>query len=287
MLNEYDCFALKGGTAINLFFRNMPRLSVDIDLTYLPIEPRDVFLKNITKRLNELSLSINKSQPFKIQALKTIEQQISKLLVLDNESRIVIEPNFVLRGSVFDCETKSLCIKAQEEFQTYFKIKTMSFADVYGGKICAALARQHPRDLFDVLFLLENEGITEAIRQAFVIYLASNSRPIHEILTLNPNLKNMKIIFEEGFMGMTDVDVSYESLENIRHELIRIILKTLTNNERLFLLSVKEGNPNFSLMNIPGIELLPGLEWKRLNIIKMDKSKHEDAMNKLKNVLQI
>ena len=34
---EEACFALKGGTAINLFVRDMPRLSVDIDLTYLPV----------------------------------------------------------------------------------------------------------------------------------------------------------------------------------------------------------------------------------------------------------
>jgi hypothetical protein len=37
---EEACFALKGGTAINLFVRDMPRLSVDIDLTYLPVQPR-------------------------------------------------------------------------------------------------------------------------------------------------------------------------------------------------------------------------------------------------------
>lgn len=40
IVGEESCFALKGGTAINLFIRDMPRLSVDIDLTYLPIESR-------------------------------------------------------------------------------------------------------------------------------------------------------------------------------------------------------------------------------------------------------
>jgi len=51
------CFALHGGTAINLFIRNMPRLSVDIDLTYLPIENREPSLKNIAEALQR-----NKSQ---------------------------------------------------------------------------------------------------------------------------------------------------------------------------------------------------------------------------------
>ena len=50
VLNDFKCFALKGGTAINLFIHDMPRLSVDIDLTYLPIESRDIFLQNIQER---------------------------------------------------------------------------------------------------------------------------------------------------------------------------------------------------------------------------------------------
>jgi predicted nucleotidyltransferase component of viral defense system len=57
---EEDCFALKGGTAINLFVRNMPRLSVDIDLTYLPVLPRaeslaaiDAAMKRIAERIRK------------------------------------------------------------------------------------------------------------------------------------------------------------------------------------------------------------------------------------------
>lgn len=45
------CLALKGGTAINLFVRDMPRLSVDIDLAYLPIEPREASLQHISAAL--------------------------------------------------------------------------------------------------------------------------------------------------------------------------------------------------------------------------------------------
>ena len=52
------CFALKGGTAINLFVRNMPRLSIDIDLAYLPKEPRELFLQNLTIALEKLSSKI-------------------------------------------------------------------------------------------------------------------------------------------------------------------------------------------------------------------------------------
>ena len=54
------CFALKGGTAINLFLRNMPRLSVDLDLTYVPVSDRASSLKEIAaamKRIAEASLA--------------------------------------------------------------------------------------------------------------------------------------------------------------------------------------------------------------------------------------
>ncbi len=289
VINEQDCFALKGGTAINLFIQNMPRLSVDIDLSYLPIEPREVFLENITLALYDLARNIKKSGAgaYKVNEIFTRDKQLSKLVVLSPEARIIIEPNLVLRGSVFECEMHDLCQSAQNQFLRFCRIKTLSVADLYGGKICAALARQHPRDLFDVKLLLENNGITESIRQAFIIYLASNSKPIHEILNPNPNLQNIKKIFEEGFAGMTQLDVSYEQLIEIKPVLIKEILETLTNNERKFLLSIKKGEPDWSLLPIPGIEKLPGLAWKKMNVGKMDRQKHLEALDKLKKVLQL
>lgn len=53
-----DYFALKGGTAINMFLRNMPRLSVDIDLCYIPIEDRQTTLANINRSLNAIAQRI-------------------------------------------------------------------------------------------------------------------------------------------------------------------------------------------------------------------------------------
>jgi hypothetical protein len=290
IINEQDCFALKGGTAINLFLRDMPRLSVDIDLTYLPIEPREIFLRNITDALDVLAENIRKRTQGQCKVDEVFlkePRQISKLLIFNKETRIIIEPNLVLRGSVFECETHGLCQSAQDQFLTFFRIKTLSFADIYAGKICAALARQHPRDLFDVKILLENDGLLEPIRQALVIYIASNSRPIHEILNPTPNLQNMRKIYDEGFSGMTKNAVSYEELVQVRYSLINKILKELTSNEREFLLSVKEGEPKWSLIPIPGIEKLPGLAWKNINIKKMEIEKQKEALEKLKKVLDL
>lgn len=48
-------FALKGGTAINLFVRNMPRLSIDIDLVWLPLEPRKQTLEKMSSALRVIN----------------------------------------------------------------------------------------------------------------------------------------------------------------------------------------------------------------------------------------
>jgi hypothetical protein len=71
---------------------------------------------------------------------------------------------------------------------------------MYGGKLAAAMDRQHPRDLFDVLQLFANEEITAGIRRAFVIYLACHNRPVHEVLF--PSLRDIREEYEHNFKGM-------------------------------------------------------------------------------------
>lgn len=54
IISTEECFAVHGGTAINLFVQNLPRYSVDIDLTYIPVEPRGASLAHIKERLKEI-----------------------------------------------------------------------------------------------------------------------------------------------------------------------------------------------------------------------------------------
>ena len=90
-------------------------------------------------------------------------------------STIKIEPNLVIRGSIDPTVDKDIAAETEKELGLFASAKCLSVADVYGGKICAALDRQHPRDLFDIKLLLETEGVTEEIRRAFIIYLISHS----------------------------------------------------------------------------------------------------------------
>ncbi len=281
-----SCFALKGGTAINLFVRNLPRLSVDIDLAYLPMEePRETALSNISEALGRIATAIKKAIPgSRVQESRAqAPARIAKLIVAAGQTRIKIEPNEVIRGSVFATEERELTRSTEEMFELSVTAQTLSVADLYGGKLCAALDRQHPRDLFDVMVLLENEGITEHIRKAFVVYLASHDRPINELL--DPTRKDIRRVYESEFAGMTIKGVGYEDLIGARETLIQTLKEELTEGEKAFLVSLKKGQPDWNALAIQGIEKLPALQWKLMNIEKMSDRKRADSLEKLKRKL--
>jgi len=283
-VEKQTCFALKGGTAINLFVRDMPRLSVDIDLVYLPVEPREQTLSNIENALNDIAADIVHRITGSVVNKLLSEARTVKLLVQHNGAQIKIEPNTVQRGTFFPVETHQLCQQATDEFELSTTVTMISSAELYGSKITAALDRQHARDLFDVKLLFDNEGLTEEIRKAFVIYLASHPRPMSELLS--PNEKNIETEFKTQFQGMTVAPVELDELLVTRTALITSINEDLTRNEREFLLSVKKGEPVWSLMDIAGIDKLPAIQWKIQNIQKMDKGKHKEAYEKLESILK-
>lgn len=285
-VSRENVFALKGGTAINLFFRDLPRLSIDIDLTYLQLESRAESLQAIEAALLRIEADVkHRNRGIFVHQKIGRNKQLQKLIVGQNE-RIKIEPNEVLRGSLYPPELRSLSSEAQSVLGIDIgKIQTLSFEDLYAGKICAALDRQHPRDLFDIDLLYRHEGITDELRKAFVIYVASGPRPMHELL--KPNLLDQHSVYQNEFLGMTQENISYDELADIRARLIKDINQSLTDDERQFLLSVKKGEPNYTLMPFESLEKLPALQWKVMNVRKMDANKRELMLSKLKVVLDV
>jgi len=285
---QETCFALKGGTAINLFVRDMPRLSVDIDLAYIPLESREVSLANISAALQRISQAIKKSIPnSKIQETKSIgkDPRTIKLVVSHDEQTVVIEPNEVIRGSVFGTKQRSLVEKAEKTFEMSAKISVLELSDLYGGKLCAAVDRQHPRDIFDVKILMENEGITDEIRKAFIVYLAGHPRPMNELI--DPPRKNIAKIYESDFVDMAETSVTLDELIKTRETYIQLLKKEMTNDERQFLLSLKQGSPDWALLGVSGVEKLPSIQWKLANIQKMDSAKHKKSIAALKAKLDL
>lgn len=265
-----DVFALKGGTAINLFLRDMPRLSVDLDLVFRDHTlPRAAALERITGTLREAAERL-KSAGFHTYAAPATDGSETKLLVRRGPTEVKVEVNFVMRGTLHPVHTASLAAKAREALMADLDLPVASLEDVYGGKLVAALDRQHPRDLFDVMQLLAHEGITPGIRRAFVIYLCSHNRPVHEVLF--PQLRDITQDYERTFKGMTASPVALAELLATRDELLHRLHEDLDNDERTFLLSVVHNQPDWELLGFTHLSKLPGLRWKLRNLTELTKS---------------
>ena len=283
-VSKEECFALKGGTAINMFVRDMPRLSVDIDLMYLPVEDRKSSLQNIAWSFESIAQTIESSiRGAKVYRLdQRGDETLSKLQVEKNGVRIKIEASPVMRGTVREPSLLSVSARVEEEFG-FIETRVVHLDDLYAGKLCAALDRQHPRDFFDVRGLLDNEGISDTLMDVFIVYLISSNQPISKLL--QPNLIEIKRIYTEQFAGMPIEPMPLEVLEETRVELIRTIHAKLTQNHRSFLIGFKEGNPDWSLIPFEKIEALPSVKWKILNLEKMTTTKKSEAVQKLKDIL--
>jgi predicted nucleotidyltransferase component of viral defense system len=265
-----DTFALKGGTAINLFVRDMPRLSVDLDLVFPDHRlPRDEALGRINEAIRQSVERLNR-RGFQTHVPASGDAGETKLLVRQGATEVKVEVNFVMRGTVQPVRMASLTPNARDTLEADIEIPVVSLEDVYGGKLVAAMDRQHPRDLFDVMQLFAHEGITDGIRRAFVVYLASHNRPVHEVLFPSP--RDIHHEFEHNFVGMTAEPVELDALLAAREQMMRELQQGLKEEERRFLLSLVTAEPEWALLGIPHVEKLPSVRWKLQNLERLRKA---------------
>jgi predicted nucleotidyltransferase component of viral defense system len=273
-------FALHGGTSINLFIRDMPRLSVDIDLTYLPIEERETSLRNIADALQRIKANIEKVIP---GVRITPRLDAGKLQVSSSGIDIKVEVNLVNRGTLAEPQNMPLCEKAQTTFEAFCVMPVVPSGQLFGGKIVAALDRQHPRDLFDVKYLLNEEGFTEEVKKGFLFCLLCSDRPINEVI--KPNFQDQRSAHANQFAGMSDEAFSYEEFEETRERLVEAVNTALTENDKAFLLSVNEVNPDW---NIYDFQRFPSINWKLQHLQKLktnNPKKHSEQLERLKEKL--
>lgn len=266
---KQKCFAMKGGTAINLFCRDMPRLSVDIDLVYVaPAMPkRTEALAEIEVCLGQIAGDLKDKLGATIQRTKSGSDQETKLFVSRGDTRVKIEVNHVFRGSVYPVTTGSLVPEAEEMFERELDVPMFDEDELYASKLVAALDRQHPRDLFDVMLLNENGGITSRMRRAFVVYLAGHNRPLHELLPPQPH--DVADAYEKEFVGMSVRGSSLGELEKTRERLFDELPAALDDVERKFLRSIHRLEPDWDILGLPGVEALPAIQWKLVNLRRL------------------
>lgn len=282
VLEEED-FALKGGTAINLFVRDLPRLSVDIDLTYLPVRGRAESLAAIDAAMARIGARIEQALGAQVAPSRLHNEGIiSKLVVRLGGVQIKVEVTPVMRGCVFEPVVTDVSPRVEDEFG-FAQARLVSFPDLYAGKIVAALDRQHPRDLFDVRDLLAAEGVTPELRGAFIAYMLSHNRPFGEVLA--PTRKDLTEEFRHGFEGMTLAPVALDELLAAQEAIIDIMVGQMPDPHRRFLLGFKQGEPNWSLLGLPQVAQLPAVLWKQQNLARLPDAQRAELMANLERAL--
>ena len=259
-----DIFAMKGGTAINLFVQDMPRLSVDIDVVYTPWQtPREQALKTISDELDAIAARLSQ---LGLSTRKAHSKDLSdtKLLIDNADTQVKVEVNVVFRGTVLPVERHPLSPKTSDLFSVALELPILAPSELYGSKLVAAMDRQHPRDLFDVLKMCDSVGLSEAAVECFVTYLAGHNRPTHEVLF--GNQKDIAHEYHQHFVGMTTEPVSLDNLLETRTRLREELAQQLTEKHKQFLIGLARAQPDWTLLQCPHASELPALRWKLNNL---------------------
>ena len=257
-------FAMHGGTAINLFVKNMLRYSVDIDLTYMPLAGREESLNDINAHLAHIAEVVKRSLP----GVHIVPNYaICKLLCEYHGHQIKIEVNQTKRGIIGgEPLLLPLCDKAQEEFGMYGNATIVPLTLLYGGKLSAALSRQHPRDLFDVKYM---DLPLADVREGLIFCLLGSDRPIHE--SFAPKLIDQHMAMDNQFNGMSDIPFTYDEFEQTRAKLIADVQNLMTDADKKFLLSFEAAEPQWDGYEFEYFRNYPSVQWKLLNLVKLKK----------------
>lgn len=262
-------FALKGGTAINLFVRDLPRLSVDLDLVFVDYRlEREAALGAISTAVGNMSSQIGKLG-LQVHVPSRTEGEEAKLFIRQGRIEVKVEINQVLRGTIHPVATMRMVTAARDQLKADLRLPVLATEELYGGKLVAALDRNHPRDWFDVMLLLRTEGITPSVRRCFVAYLAAHNRPPHEVL-FGP-AKPLADSFDREFLGMTSYKVSLAELEDVQRKVRDELPRQLDDDERRFLVSLVRNAPDWSLIDIPHLKDLPAIRWKLTNLDRLQR----------------
>lgn len=273
MVFRNPLFALKGGTAINLFVRDMPRLSVDLDLVIADhTTNRDEVLAMVSASLGTVRAELT-GLGFRSEMGATAEGSETKLFIERARTRIKVEVNHVFRGTILPVEGRALTPSAQDTFFTDIEVPVLHPDELYGSKLVAAMDRQHPRDWFDVLGLFEQGGLTPGIVECFVCYLAGHNRPVHEVLFANKI--DIAPAYANEFAGMSREPVSLGELEETRRRLFAELPAALSDHQRAFLSGLVKGEPDWSLMSCAHLRDMPAIRWKLENLARLKRSSPE------------
>lgn len=281
---EQTEFAIKGGTAINLFYQDFPRYSVDIDLTYLPQEDWDTSLKQIAGALESIGKKIKRNfSGISVRKISGGGNLDSRILVSNSIADVKIEVSPVARNTLFPPSN----IRVKDTFKQKFSDVCMfvvNYDEVYANKFSATLDRCLPRDLFDVKIFFESDHMSDLLFRVSLVYLLCSRRPIHELLS--PSKKNIEENYI-GFESMMRKHVGLDDLYLAKDMLVKSLRERLNSISMKFLEDFHLCKPDFSLIGLPQAENLPAIRWKLLNLEKLRRQSPEKHVLQLERIRQM
>lgn len=234
-------------------------------------------LKNILKNVKRNFPDIKAHD--KIDKLKLFFQR-------EQSSNIVkIEVNFVMRQSLGTPSLRILCQKARDMFQKSCEMMVLPVDQMYGSKMVATLDRQHPRDLFDIQFILRCP-ITEGIKKGFMFQLLNSKRGFHELICPSYKSKSMiKDIMLTKFNGMANSPFTYQDYMDTRDMLVRTVHENLNEQDKIFLIEFMKGNPRWDIYDFRGH---PSTERRlmRLENLRKNPVKFKVQLEKIEKVFE-
>lgn len=284
VLAQEPRFALKGGTAINLFEHDLPRLSVDIDLAWLPVHDYAEDAKQIAEALGRLA-DVLRARPLQLQVQLSAGEGagVTRLVASRGRARVQIETTPVMRGAVHPVRNMVVRPRVEDAFG-FASMQVLDFADLYAGKLAAALSRQHPRDLFDVGLLLEDERADQVLWRTFLVYLTCSPKPAWEMLA--PRVPaDFAATFEAHFKGMTAESIEAEVLLDIHERLLERVAGWLDEPSCAFLRSIEDQRPDFDLIGLPHAAGLPAVRRKLHNLTQRTDAKRAADRSLLEETL--
>jgi len=195
---------LKGGTALNLFLFDVPRLSVDIDLNYIGALDREVMLAE-RPQIEEAIAAVCQREGLSVQKIPSEHAGGSWNLryrsVYGNTNTLKIDVVYMYRIPLWQPHWMDShpvgTLRAEH-------ILVLDEYELAGGKLCALMARQASRDLFDAHALLTQRGLDrDKLRLAFVVYGGMNRKDWRTI-------------------GVENIALSGEDLDNYLVPLLRV-----------------------------------------------------------------
>ena len=197
--------------------------------------------------------------------------KISDRIKPAEEDKIIIkvEPNFILRGTAYPVRPLKVCNRIVELTRNETVMQVLSFKELYGGKVCAALDRQHPRDLFDMAQFYKSHSLEE-VKEGFLVLALGHNRPLHELL--GPMIQEQREIFDQQFSGMSDEPFSYEEHLDTLGRLTNDVKGLFDDGDKQRLLDFVSLSGEENAWGIPHFDELPAIRWKRRNLESLRKS---------------